>query len=463
VSGRSRSWVKLKCRQRQEFVIGGYTEPRGSRTGFGALLLGVHESGGRLRYAGRVGTGFDEKRLHSIHERLEALRVAHSPFHHPPRGHDMHWVAPELVAEVSFAQWTQAGLVRQAVFHGLRADKPAAEIRRERPSAPQDGNASVRRPDSRARGKQVIGMHSDIVAGVRITHPDRVIDKHSGLTKIDLARYYAAVAPWMLPPLKARPVALLRGPEGIDGELFFQKHAEHLSIAGLRILDPKLDPGHAPLMVIDSVATLVGAVQMGAIEFHTWNATVPSIERPDRFVLDLDPDPSLPWKRVVEAAELTKILLDELGLSSFLKTSGGKGLHIVVPLIRRHSWDEVRTFTQAIARHLAANIPDRFSAKMGPRNRIKKVFVDYLRNRRGASTVASCSARARAGLTVSVPIAWEELGEIEGSNQWDIVTLPARLAGFGRDVWKNYSRASGTLNAAMKQSLGVRKSIAQRA
>jgi len=271
------------------------------------------------------------------------------------------------------------------------------------------------------------------------------------------------VAPWMLPSLKARPVALLRGPEGIDGELFFQKHAEHLSIAGLRILDPQLDPGHAPLMVIDSVATLVGAVQMGAIEFHTWNATVPSIERPDRFVLDLDPDPSLPWKRVVEAAELTKVLLDELGLSSFLKTSGGKGLHIVVPLIRRHSWDEVLTFTQAIARHLAANIPDRFSAKMGPRNRVKKVFVDYLRNRRGASTVATYSARARTGLTVSAPIAWEELGEFEGSNQWDIVTLPARLAGFGRDAWKNYSRASGMLSADMKQSLGVRKSIAQRA
>ena len=462
-SGRSRSWVKLKCYQRQEFVIGGYTEPRGSRTGFGALLLGVHESGGRLRYAGRVGTGFDEKRLQSVHERLEALRVTHSPFHHPPRGHkqhDMHWVAPELVAEVSFAQWTQAGLVRQAVFHGLRADKPAAEIQRERPSATCGGNASARgQPHSRAGGKQVIGMHSNIVAGVRISHPGRVIDKQSGLTKIDLARYYAAVAPWMLPPLKARPVALLRGPEGIHGELFFQKHAEHLSIAGLRILDPKLDPGHAPLMVIDSVATLVGAVQMGAIEFHTWNAVVPSIERPDRFVLDLDPDPSLPWKRVVEAAELTKVLLDELGLSSFLKTSGGKGLHIVVPLIRRHSWDEVLTFTQAIARHLAANIPDRFSAKMGPRNRIKKVFVDYLRNRRGASTVATYSARARASLTVSVPIAWEELGEIEGSNQWDIVTLPARL---GRDAWKNYSRASGTLSADMKQVLGARKSIAQR-
>lgn len=467
MSGRSRSWVKLKCRQRQEFVIGGYTEPRGSRTGFGALLLGVHESGGRLRYAGRVGTGFDEKRLHSIHERLEALRVTHSPFHDPPRGHkkhDVHWVAPELVAEVSFAQWTQAGLVRQAVFHGLRADKPAAEIQRERPSAARGGNASTRQqPDSRARGKQVIRMHSDIVAGVRITHPYRVIDKHSGLTKIDLARYYAAVAPWMLPTLKARPVALLRGPEGVDGELFFQKHAEHLSIAGLRILDPKLDPGHAPLMVIDSVATLVGAVQMGTIEFHSWNATVPSIERPDRFVLDLDPDPSLPWKRVVEAAELVKVLLDELGLSSFLKTSGGKGLHIVVPLIRRHSWDEVLTFTQAIARHLAASIPDRFSAKMGPRNRVKKVFVDYLRNRRGASTVASCSARARTGLTVSVPIAWEELREIEGSNQWDIVTLPARLAGPGRDAWKNYSRASGTVSADMKQSLGLRKSIAQRA
>lgn len=444
VSGRSKTWIKLKCRQRQEFIVGGFTAPQGSRSAFGALLLGIHDADGNLRYAGRVGTGFDAKLLRSTYAKLQPLKVSKSAFVNPPRGRmaqGVQWVRPTLVAEVSFAQWTADGIVRQAVFHGLRLDKPARQIGRE-----ETDRVDVQKKSQ--PGRQTGG---DSVAGVAITHPDRVIDPLSGVTKIELARYYEAVAVWLLPHLKARPVALLRAPEGIDGEQFFQKHMAQLAIPKVRILDVKLDPGHAPLMVVDSIAALVGATQMGTIELHTWNATATSIERPDRMVFDLDPDPSLPWSRMVEAAHLTKALLDELSLQSFLKTSGGKGLHLVVPLVRRHSWESVKRFSQAVAEHLAATIPARFSAKMGPKNRIKKVFVDYLRNRRGASTVAAYSARARPGIAVSTPIYWDELAQLKGSDYWTIRNINGRLENLKNDPWHQYPQTRQSLSRAAKR------------
>ncbi len=419
------------------------------------MLLGVYDNDGQLRYAGKVGTGFDAKRLASVHAQLKPLMTKHSRFQNPPRERGVHWLEPKLVAEVSFAQWTNDGLIRQAVFHGLRSDKPARDIKRERPSILPVSAAAPKTQSKRQTKIRANQNDGDVVAGIKISHAHRVIDKQSGVSKIDLARYYETVAPWMLPYLQDRPVALVRAPDGVGGELFFQKHIERSSIADLRILNKRLDPGHAPLMVIDSVAALVGAIQMGTIEFHTWNATASAIEQPDRFTLDLDPDVSLPWERMVEAAKLTKTVLDELGLRCFLKTSGGKGLHIVVPLARRHSWEEVQDFSQAIARHLSKTIPQRFSAKMGPQNRINKVFVDYLRNRRGASTVAAYSARARSGMAVSTPISWEELDELTGSDQWNILTLSARLRAHQQDPWKNYAQTSQRLTAHMKQSLGL--------
>lgn len=270
------------------------------------------------------------------------------------------------------------------------------------------------------------GKPDEAVAGIRITHPDRIIDRASDFTKLDLARYYEQVAPWILPHLVERPVALVRGPDGAQGELFFQKHAEHLKIPGIHKLDPSLDPGNAALMMIDSVEALVGAAQFNAIELHTWNATAKAIEKPDRMIFDLDPDPVLEWNTVVEAARLTRSILKELGLRALVKSSGGRGLHVVVPLSRRNDWDEVRAFSQAVAQRLAATLPERFSAKMGEKNRVKKVFVDYLRNRRGASTVVAYSARARPGLPVSVPLEWEELDSLDPTAQWNIGTLPGR-------------------------------------
>jgi bifunctional non-homologous end joining protein LigD len=463
-SRRARSWIKLKCKRRQEFVIVGYTDPKGSRSGFGSLLLGVHENGKALRYAGRVGTGFDDSILKSMYARMKALATARAPFAAMPAGQsarDVHWIKPQLVAEISFAEWTSDGIVRHAVFHGLRTDKPAkdvgvevaATVKEAKVVNQQEAKTRTTPAERKSRGPKP-GAQQDEVAQVRITHPDRIIDKESGSTKVDLARYYDAIAPWILPQLADRPVALVRGPDGAQGELFFQKHAEHMKIPGIRLLDRKYDPGHPALMAIDSPQALVGTVQMGAIELHTWNGTTKAIDKPDRMIFDLDPDPALKWKTMVEAARLTRALLQEIGLDSNVKTSGGKGLHVVVPLAQRNDWDEVIAFSQAVARHLATTLPDRFSAKMGANNRVKKIFVDYLRNRRGASTVSAYSARARPGLPVSVPVAWDELDELKSAAEWNLVSLPERMKGLKKDAWATGAKSQG-LTAAMKKKLGL--------
>lgn len=294
----------------------------------------------------------------------------------------------------------------------------------------------------------------DRVGRVRITHPDRVLDPQSGTRKIDLAHYWQWVAPWLLPDLKGRPVSLVRAPGDIAGELFFQKHAERREIPFVTQHEG-LDPGHGPLLLIDSVDALLGAAQMGTIELHTWNAHASNIERPDRIVFDLDPDPALPWRAMIDAAQLVRGLLDELGLVSFCKTSGGKGLHVVVPLTRHAGWDDVKNFSRAVAQHVAGALPDRFTATMGPRHRRGKIFVDYLRNGRGASTIAAYSVRARPGMGVSVPLDWDEVPDTTGGAQWTIDTLRERLDALKRDPWEGYAHARQRITASMRARLGA--------
>ena len=283
----------------------------------------------------------------------------------------------------------------------------------------------------------------------RITHAERVIDTVSGVTKGDLAEYYASVAPLILPHLKGRPVALVRAPEGVGGELFFQKHAQHSDIAGIKLLDPALDPGHDPLLQIDTAQALIGAAQYNTIELHTWNATSRAIGKPDRMTFDLDPGEGVDWQQIQEAALLVHVLLDELGLPSFLKTSGGKGLHVVVPLKRELGWDEVRGFSRAIVQHLARIVPDRFVAKSGPRNRVGKIFADYLRNGFGATTACAWSARARPGMGVSVPLAWEELPDLGSAAHWTVATIADRI-GVGNTPWDAMESSRTGLRAAME-------------
>ncbi|ANN66049.1 DNA ligase D [Bordetella bronchialis] len=449
VSRRTDTWVKIKCAQRQEFVIIGYTDPRGSRTGFGALLVAVHDDKGGLRYAGKVGTGFDTRGLAELAKKLQALEVKERPLPHQaemPR--QAHWIRPELVAEVSFGEWTGGGHIRHSVFRGLRADKPARAITREEAVPAEavadddhDGKDETPPPKAAAKktraGKEKPG---------RLSNPDRVIDPSTGLTKLDLARYYGLVAPLLLTHLKGRPVSLVRAPGGIHEPLFFQKHLE-AAMPGVKPLPEKLDPGHPSLLEVPSDVAIMSAAQMNVVEFHTWNAVKTAIDKPDRMLFDLDPGEGVKWATLQQAAGLVRVLLRELGLDCWLKTSGGKGLHVVVPLRKQYGWDPVKDFSQAVVRHLARTLPQIFVAKSGPKNRVGKIFADYLRNGFGATTVSAWSARARPGLGISVPIAWDELPEIKSGAQWTIASVHSRLDA-GNEPWADYRAQS--LGPAMK-------------
>ena len=467
VSRRSNDWIKLKCKHRQEFVVVGYTDPKGSRNAFGALLLGLHDSdSGELRYAGKVGTGFNESTLTRIYEQLQTVQVKKPSVVNPPTGFEakgVHWLKPVLLAEVAFAEMTKEGSVRHAVFHGLRNDKPADDITEERPkavkaepkkkTAAQKPAAATKKTSAKAApAPSQIGLGG---GKVRITHPDRVIDASSGTTKVQLAEYYASVAEWILPELKDRPVALVRAPDGIAGELFFQKNAERLAVPGITTLDKELTG--QPVMIINNPEALIGAVQMSTVELHTWNATSINLDKPDRFVLDLDPDPALPWKSMVEATQLTLSVLDELGLKAFLKTSGGKGIHLMVPLTRKAGWDEVKDFSHAIVSHMAKLLPDRFSAVSGPKNRVGRIFIDYLRNGLGATTICAYAARTREGLPVSVPIFRDEVAELKGGNQWNVHNVHERLVEIGNEPWADWKKAKQTITAEMRRRVGMKK------
>lgn len=468
VSRRSGDWIKLKCKHRQEFVVVGYTDPKGSRSAFGALLLGLHDrDSGELRYAGKVGTGFNEATLKSILAQLKPLQVKKAAVVNPPSGFEakgVHWLKPKLLAEIAFAEMTKDGSVRHAVFHGLRDDKPAKDITEERakPVKTSETKSAAKSPGKKPAKKapaekaETAPSQLGLANGkVRITHPDRVIDAVSGTTKMQLAEYYASVAEWILPQLKDRPVALVRAPDGIAGELFFQKNAERLAIPGISTLDK--DVTGQPVMLINNAEALIGAVQMSTVELHTWNATTVDLDKPDRFVLDLDPDPALPWKSMVEATALTLTVLDELGLKAFLKTSGGKGIHLVVPITRKLGWDEVKDFSHAIVSHMAKLLPDRFSAVSGPKNRVGRIFIDYLRNGLGATTICTYSARTREGLPVSVPLFREEVGEIKGGNQWNVHNVHERLAEVGDEPWADMKKTRQSITAEMRKRVGMKK------
>lgn len=452
---RTRDWIKLKCRQQQEFVIGGYTAPAGSRLGLGALLLGVHDSHGELRYAGRVGTGMDAATLASLEQALSRLRTAASPFARAPSGRlarGVRWVEPQLVAEISFAEWTRDGLVRQASFEGLREDKPQAQVEREvaRPMA----RGAAARAVKRSRAVMAVASSPPTVAGVKITHPERIVYAEPAVTKLMVAEYYARVAPRLLPHVAGRPLSIVRCPDGAEGACFFQKHVGEYAIPGIDVATIEESTGKRnPYIVANTAKALVGLAQMQALELHAWGAKVASIEQPDTLILDLDPDPALSWASVVEGARLTRSLLDEIGLESLLKTTGGKGLHVVVPLKRGHGWDVVKDFAQDIAAHLAKTLPDRFTATMSKSRRVDKIFVDYLRNTRGATAVAPYSLRARPGATVATPLTWEELSARTLPSAFTILSVVERIAK-KRDPWANYESRRQRLTATMRRALG---------
>lgn len=453
-SGRSRDWIKLKTGLRQEFVIGGFTDPQGSRNGLGSLLLGVHDAGGALHYVGNVGSGFDEQTLEALHAKLDAIKMSTSPFDDAPRRVGArrmvpHWVKPKLVAEVSFAGWTQGGNVRQAVFQGLREDKPPQQIVMEQARAPDEVETRGAAKKPAAAGRRERKAKTNIPADLRVTHPERVIDAASGITKGALVAYCAAVAPLMLPHLEDRPVAMLRAPAGVAGKKFFQKHADERALPELQRLPRSMDPGHRPLLVVPSAPALLAAAQMNVVEWHTWNATRHALEKPDRLIFDLDPGEGVGWEQVVEAALLMRTLLDQLELKSFVKTSGGAGLHLVLPLKPTLGWDEVKQFSADVVQHVARVLPQRFVAKSGPKNRVGRIFADFLRNGRGATTVAAWSARARPGMGISVPLRWEELPKLGTRPGWSVADQADRLRS-GNAPWEDYERSRQDLRPAIR-------------
>ena len=458
-SSRSTDWLKLKCQARQEFVIGGFSDRSDNAKAVGALMLGYHDEHGVLQYAGRVGTGWSSADAVELRTKLAKLASKASPF--PPGttrstrwlgkpAAEDHWVEPRLVAEISFAEWTPDGSVRHASYQGLREDKDAKAVVRERAKAPPTSEKAVTTKTLAQRmAPPAAKSGAAEVEGVRITHPERVIDASTGRTKLDLARYYASIAEWMLPHLKSRPASLVRAPEGVAGELFFQKHADVRTMPGVKDL-PGLWEGHGPLLEVPTAKALVAAAQMNVIEFHTWNSIKQKVDKPDRMIFDLDPGEGVAFDQVREGAQLMRALLEELGLQCWLKTSGGKGLHVVVPMSARLDYDTVKAFSQRIVQHLARTIPQRFVAKSGPANRVGRIFVDYLRNGFNATTAAAFSARARPGLGVSMPVAWDELPEIRSGAHWTIADARDRLSFQKLDPWADYWKCRQTMTAAMK-------------
>jgi len=451
-SGRGKDWLKVKCLKRQEFIIAGYTDPEGARTGFGALLLAVNE-GDELVFTGRVGTGFDTKTLSTLHERLTKLERKTPPVSNPPRGaqaRGVHWVKPELVAEIAFTEWTDDGSLRHPTFQGLREDKPAAEVVREEPETPKEKTVAKKTATTKPAKTT-----ADEFAGVRLTHPDRVLYAEQGITKRDLAAYYERIANWILPHIADRPLTLVRCPEGKMKQCFYQKHITVQFPASIHRVEIEEDSKTVSYGAIDSPEGLLSLVQMGVLEFHIWGAHVDDVEKPDYLVFDLDPDEGLPWKRVTAGATTLRVALDHLGLKSFLKTTGGKGLHVCVPLTRRADWDEVKAFTKAVAEAVAAHDPQSYTTKLPKASRKGKIFIDYLRNGRGATSIGAYSTRARAGAPVSTPLFWEELDGDVRADTFTVKNLSDRLDSLDGDPWADFSKIRQSITAAMKKAVGL--------
>jgi bifunctional non-homologous end joining protein LigD len=445
-SGRSREWVKTKCHASQEFVIGGFTDPAGSRMGLGALLLGVRNDRGDLVCAGRVGTGFTQHSLLQLRSRLDRLATNSPPFSNPPRGsarERLHWVKPELAAEVEFTGWTRDGLLRHPSFKGLREDKPAAKITRE--SALPTSSDHAGGADGRGANMKV--------AGITLTHPDRVLYPEQNITKRDLALFYEEIAAWVLPHLAGRPLSLVRCPQGYQKECFYQKHVGENLPAWVRRVSIKERDTVGKYVVIDSLPGLISLVQMGVLEIHTWGSRADRVEQPDRLTFDLDPDAGLPWQRVIDAARALRKRLGALGLNAFVKTTGGKGLHLVVPITRKYEWDEIKEFCKGVAEQMAREAPERYLATMSKAKRKGKIFIDYLRNGRGATAVAAYSTRARSGAPVSTPVSWEEVSAGIRPDHFNVRNLRRRLSRLNKDPWKKYESARRPITAAMMKEV----------
>ena len=418
-------------------IVVGYSPSTALPNAIGALTIALHE-GGKLRYAGRVGTGYTQKTARELFQKLQALRTAKRPIELPAdeRRKDVVWVKPQLVIEVRMAGMTHGGVFRQASFKGLREDKPASEIVRDVPAAKPSGSAMTQnkvplRPAARRvqQKNSESGRRADGPIAVRLTHPDRIYWPDVGVTKADLAEYYVAVWEWMKPHILGRALSLVRAPEGVGGETFFQKHiASSVKSSPLRHVVPGKDQD---VIAVETVDDLVALVQSGALEIHVRGSRLDSLETCDRIVFDLDPGEGVEWKAIVAAAREIRERLHAIKLASFVKLSGGKGIHVVLP-IADADWDTAKLFAQRTAAAMAADSPKLYLAKMTKSLRKGRIFIDYFRNSREATSIAAYSTRARAGAPVSAPVTWERLARTTGGNDFSVLDLKKRLK---EDAW----------------------------
>lgn len=427
-SGRGRDWVKVKCTGREEFVVGGYIT-RG-RNPLASLLLGRFE-GDRLIYVGRVGTGFDEEDFRVLCKRLKNLARKNHPFAgaKPPSstGDRVHWVEPQLVVEVKFSEWTADKILRHASFQGIREDKPPSQITGDTPVPP---------PVS--------------IPEISISNPDKVFYPESGLTKGEIAAWVASMAQWILPHVADRPLMVLRCPDGYAGNCFYQKHYENMQPPVYPVKVPGDDD---PYITVRDAEGLLGLVQMGVLEIHPWGSRNDRLDRPDRMIFDLDPDAEVPFEAVTLAARDLKRRLDDLGLRSWLRWSGGKGLHVVVPLARRHSWEEVKDFSRTLAQRMAREQPQVYIAKSSRQQRKGKIFIDWLRNGMGSTAIASWWFRAREGAPVAVPLEWAALDGAMDLDSWRVpLVQPPR-----RDPWAGFFETEQIITAEMQKQVADKR------
>ena len=456
-SGRSDSWLKSKCRAGHEVVLGGWTTESGELR---SLLAGVNRDG-RLVYVGRIGTGYSRAIMKQVLPRLKALTRKTSPFggaNAPKADKNVRWLDPTLVAEIEFAGWTGSGMIRQAAFKGLREDKPASSVVAEMPAPVDEAQPSAdeKLASSAARRRTKPERASSTVMGVPISKPEKPLWPDAGdrqaVTKLDLARYYAAIGEWMLPHIKGRPCSLVRAPDGINGQQFFQRHAMPGMSNLFELVRVKGD--RAPYVQVDRVEALIAAAQIGALEIHPWNCVPDDPETAGRLVFDLDPAPDVEFSAVIEAALEMRRRLDEVGLPSFCKTTGGKGLHVVTPLnpAAKHAvdWPTAKNFAHLICGQMAADSPSKYLDTMSKSQRVGRIFLDYLRNDRTATAVAPLSSRARAGAPVSMPLDWHAVVDKLNPASFTIRNAPELL--HKSKPWSDYSKTSGSLKSAVDRA-----------